>query len=513
MGTEIENKVHIRQMIKSLLQNMVNRHNILFLFLLLATVRLSGQNLSFYIDPVLAPADGQVIVPVKCTGFEGILGLQFSINWDTSHLVFDTVSGFGLPLLSSSNFGTIQTGGGALSVLWSGDPLVGGESLSDSTAIFEITFQVAEGCSNISTIEFADIPVEQLVIRLDGTTLTEVSTEYLGTNAISFCPLLPNNTIFEAPICEGDTTGSIDISPAGGIPPYQISWSNGREGASIVNLAAGTYTYTITDGIGNIFIDSVLLADGPPLSISIGDDIVSCDDFFDLSAMASDNFSSYEWYIGENLFATTTTPTLGVTSSGTYSVLAVNARGCTASDTMEIFFPQAFEARLSSSKNTICTGDTISLQATGAENIEWISGLEFLSSIEIPNPLAYPDLPTEFIVVLSNECFMDTASLFIDLSVPTATTSPDTCVTKGVHLQLNASGGIQYFWSGQSIETGTDSLPDPMVSPTESTTYFVTVFDEFGCTATDSVRVEVVENPLLNIPKVNLISPNGDGKN
>jgi hypothetical protein len=63
-----------------------------------------------------------------------------------------------------------------------------------------------------------------------------------------------NNLTFSAKIIEPSTkssNGSITIeNMSGGTPPYQYAWSNGAMTQAIKNLAAGTYTITITDQTG-----------------------------------------------------------------------------------------------------------------------------------------------------------------------------------------------------------------------------------------------------------------------
>jgi hypothetical protein len=49
---------------------------------------------------------------------------------------------------------------------------------------------------------------------------------------------------------DGNNTGSILVTPSGGIPPYTYQWSNGGTGPFQGNLAGGIYTVTITDSFG-----------------------------------------------------------------------------------------------------------------------------------------------------------------------------------------------------------------------------------------------------------------------
>ena len=51
-------------------------------------------------------------------------------------------------------------------------------------------------------------------------------------------------------LCFGGVTGSIDVTPSGGEPPYEYLWSNGATTQDLSGLSSGTYTITVTDASG-----------------------------------------------------------------------------------------------------------------------------------------------------------------------------------------------------------------------------------------------------------------------
>lgn len=481
----------------------------------LAANTLCGQELSIYVDTIFAPENGQVTVPVKCIGFDEIVGMQFSMNWDISQLTFDSVTDFGLPQLSGGSFGTTQTSDGFLAVIWSGDPTSGGETLADNSTLFSIVFDVGSGCTSNSTFEFSDEPLERLVLRLDGIDLVEVPTEYLGSAVINFCPLSVIDENLSSPTCAGDSTGTIGIVPTGGVPPYEINWDNGETGMEISNLPAGGYTYTIIDAIGNEYTGSVTLADGQSLSISLGPDVTVCEDTFLLVAVSNDTFSSYTWLVDDALLAVTLPPEILATSSGTYVVIGTSEEVCTASDTATVDFPEPITAFISAAKEVACEGDSVAFSVDGEGMVEWIEGCNFLTSCTVSDPFAIIDMPTLFTAVLSNACYTDTASIFIDTSIPVVEASSDTCVVEGAQVNLSVSEieGLEYQWMGNNLDMGSETSSTAIAFPEENSIYIVTASDLYGCTAMDTVVVEVVENPLANIKIVDLITPNGDGKN
>ncbi len=82
-----------------------------------------------------------------------------------------------------------------------------------------------------------------------------------------------------------------------------------------------------------------------------------------------------------------------------------------------------------------------------------------------------------------------------------ANAGADVSICSGTTTQLNGSGGVIYSWSPR-IGLSNYSIPNPIASPTSTTTYTLTVTDANNiCTSTDQVVVTVIPSPTI------LISP------
>lgn len=69
---------------------------------------------------------------------------------------------------------------------------------------------------------------------------------------------------------------------------------------------------------------------------------------------------------------------------------------------------------------------------------------------------------------------------------------PDTAICFGEQVELAASGGVDYAWS-PATSLSDPSLPNPVATPTETTTYQLTTQSEFGCEFVSQVQVIVRE--------------------
>lgn len=99
-----------------------------------------------------------------------------------------------------------------------------------------------------------------------------------------------------------------------------------------------------------------------------------------------------------------------------------------------------------------------------------------------------------------------------------AEAGPDKKMLEGTHVQLDGTarlsgmddgnGDFGFSWS-PATSLDDPAVPNPRASPPESLTYTLTVTTPNGCTATDTVRVQVLEK--LVIPSA--FTPNQDGVN
>ena len=133
--------------------------------------------------------------------------------------------------------------------------------------------------------------------------------------------------------------GSITIVVTGGTAPYTFMWSSGQTTSTILNLASGTYTVTVTDANGCRGIRSVIVTAGAgSLSCSIRQTrAVSCLEASDGEAVVTVTGGTapytYRWSNGGTL------PTGVFLKVGLNSVTVTDAAGCTTTCSLVLTVP------------------------------------------------------------------------------------------------------------------------------------------------------------------------------
>lgn len=130
--------------------------------------------------------------------------------------------------------------------------------------------------------------------------------------------------------CDGDKSGNIATTVAGGTAPYSYKWSSGQTTASLSNVGAGTYTVTVTDAKGCTTNGSATLTafKKPSCSITLVNDSTA-------QVVVTGGTAPYTYQWSNNQF----TDIIKKLQIGTYSVTVTDANGCTTSCAIEIKGP------------------------------------------------------------------------------------------------------------------------------------------------------------------------------
>ncbi len=290
------------------------------------------------------------------------------------------------------------------------------------------------------------------------------------------------------PTCNGGATGTATAIASGGTGAYTYLWSNGATAASISGLSAGTYTVTVDDGTTCTAVQSTIITDPAPLSITIAGNNIGCSGFNSGSAFAfvtgGTPAYTYAWSNGA------TTNVAFALAAGTYTVTVTDANGCTNTESVTITQPAApLTSSITNSTNVSCLGGNdgsataAGAGGTPAYSYAWSSGANTATASNLA--------AGTYICTVSdiNGC----------VSVAIATiTQPATAVTAAVTGSTNVTcnggndgsatafgsggtGAITYTWSnGATTATATGLTVG---------TYTVTATDANGCTDTDNVTI------------------------
>jgi gliding motility-associated-like protein len=156
---------------------------------------------------------------------------------------------------------------------------------------------------------------------------------------------------------------------------------------------------------------------------------------------------------------------------------------------------------------SICTGQTANLIANGGASYSWSTGTTVTG---YNTASASPIASTTYTVTGSTNSCTDTAHALVTVfPLPFVIANSDTTIKVGASAPLHVTGGVSYSWSPEDGLNCTN-CPNPVVSPTKTTTYTVTAKDVNGCIAADEVTV-IIDCGDIFIP--NFFTPNNDSQN
>jgi len=138
-------------------------------------------------------------------------------------------------------------------------------------------------------------------------------------------------------LCTGNATGAIDITVSGGVPPYSYLWSNGSISEDLINITAGSYIINVTDAQGQNLLDTIIVNEPLPLSLSYvitnESSVGLSDGSIDMTVAGGTPPFSYFW----NTNPSQTTEDITNLTSGDYIVyVGFNNWTCFISDTVNV---------------------------------------------------------------------------------------------------------------------------------------------------------------------------------
>ena len=150
---------------------------------------------------------------------------------------------------------------------------------------------------------------------------------------------------------------------------------------------------------------------------------------------------------------------------------------------------------------TICSGNSVQLNVTGADTYFWTPTLG-LSASDISNPVATPAATTKYYVTGTtiNGCMAKDSVLVSVNPKPVITKTRDTLACDNAPLQLFATGGTTYQWT-PALNLNNPNIANPVVTTITNTKYKVLVTDFNNCSNIDSVQVTVRARPVFTGPR------------
>jgi gliding motility-associated-like protein len=303
----------------------------------------------------------------------------------------------------------------------------------------------------------------------------------------------------------GNSNGTIQLTPAGSVPPYNYTWTPGvSTGSSATGLNAGTYTITVSDANGCTEAKTVTIpASGNPSLTLTNHSNVNCNGASTGSTgvLVSGGLVpyTYNWSNGQ------TTSSINALPAGTYSVTVTDAAGCSAVISDVITQPSPLNLALVSSQQILCFGESTgaaTFSATGGTNPytwQWNGNISTGSSATSLPAGTYTITVTD-----QNNCSAQNTVTIIQPSDPVtvqATITNTICGNTNGSVVLSVNGGTgsySYLWNNGSSGAAITNIGAGL--------YTVTITDQNGCSIVDTYPVQSSGAPVVSIASLTDVS-------
>jgi gliding motility-associated-like protein len=266
---------------------------------------------------------------------------------------------------------------------------------------------------------------------------------------------------------------------------------------------SGTYTdhYTNSSGCDSQFITHLMVHNYPALSVSGA--VSAC--YNSYANLSASGIGPFAWSTGD----TGATLHLHVSSSGYYFVTEIDSHHCNVSDSILVnVWPLPL---IQTSDTVVCSTEPVAPWAAGGTSYHWADGSRTAQIFVNANG------NRSYVVTVTdaNGC-IDSAYAHVRVANPFVQikVSPGKIVTIGDEVTLHAmlSAGDDSIIAWMPAESFTEQhAATTNFFPENSGWYFIEIRNPYGCTAFDSIYIEVL--PLDNLLVPTAFSPNGDGLN
>jgi gliding motility-associated-like protein len=227
---------------------------------------------------------------------------------------------------------TVSGGSSPYSYAWTG-PSSYTSSAEDIGGLmagnYNLTLTDANGCQKQMTI----------TVSQPGTlTLSNTTSSYVGGNNIS---------------CNGFIDGSIDLTPGGGLGPYDFSWSGPNGFTSTIEdisgLEAGAYQVILSDVNGCFLSDSIYLSEPNLVSATLtpslfnGENNITCSGVNDgsVTTVAAGGVAPYDYsWTGIGAFSSSN-QNINSLVAGTYNLTVTDTNGCIGTKSITLVEPDS----------------------------------------------------------------------------------------------------------------------------------------------------------------------------
>jgi gliding motility-associated-like protein len=335
----------------------------------------------------------------------------------------------------------------------------------------------------------------------------------------TFTKTVPIKTQADLSLTNDTLICSIDTLQLSAVGRGTISWTPDysiNNTSSFTPLASPkiptTYYATLVESRGCMAKDSVFVNVVNNVSLSLMPDTAIClKDTIHFNPV-SDGLH-YLWTPANSIFNDTVKYASAMPFQNTTYHVVSSIGKCSSSANITVT-PVPYPQAKVNNDTAICFGTTIQLHGSGGSIYKW-TPTNFLNNPDIADPLASPLESTTYHLQVNDVlgCPKPTyAEVQVNVEYLFANAGPaDTSIVVNQPLQLHATGAQFFQWS-PATGLNDPEIADPVALLNESQKYTLTVTSESGCTAKDTIRVNVYKVlPDFYVPDA--FTPNGDGIN